>query len=45
MVRLGFHPLESDALERYLDTGEWRGCAGGYRIEGRGQALVATLGG
>jgi septum formation protein len=42
-VRLGFHPLEQDALERYLDTGEWQGCAGGYRIEGRGQGLVATL--
>lgn len=42
-VRLGFHPLEAGELERYLDTGEWEGCAGGYRIEGRGQALVATL--
>ena len=44
-VRLGFHPVEAEALERYLDTGEWQGCAGGYRIEGRGQALVATLDG
>jgi septum formation protein len=44
-VRLGFHPLEDEELERYLDTGEWEGCAGGYRIEGRGQTLVATLDG
>ena len=42
-VVLGFHPLRDEELERYLDTGEWEGCAGGYRIEGRGQALVATL--
>ena len=42
-VVLGFHPLRDEELEHYLDTGEWEGCAGGYRIEGRGQALVATL--
>lgn len=44
-VRLGFHPLTDEELERYLDTQEWEGCAGGYRIEGRGQSLVATLDG
>jgi len=42
-VLLGFHALREKELERYLDHGEWEGCAGGYRIEGRGQALVATL--
>ncbi len=45
VVTLRFHPLAPEELERYLDTGEWRGCAGGYRIEGRGQALVAALDG
>lgn len=39
VVTLRFHPLTAEELERYLDTGEWQGCAGGYRIEGRGQAL------
>lgn len=43
VVTLHFHPLSPEELERYLDTDEWRGCAGGYRIEGRGQALVADL--
>jgi septum formation protein len=43
VVTLRFHPLSAEELERYLDTGEWRGCAGGYRIEGRGQALVSAL--
>jgi MAF protein len=43
VVTLRFHPVSPEELERYLDTGEWRGCAGGYRIEGRGQALVDTL--
>ena len=43
VVTLRFHPVPPDELERYLDTGEWQGCAGGYRIEGRGQALVDSL--
>jgi septum formation protein len=43
VVTLRFHPVSPDVLERYLDTNEWRGCAGGYRIEGRGQALVEAL--
>lgn len=45
VVTLRFHPVAPDELERYLDTGEWQGCAGGYRIEGRGQALVDALDG
>src|SRR5215468_7595251 len=45
VVTLRFHPVPPDELERYLDTGEWQGCAGGYRIEGRGQALVDALDG
>jgi septum formation protein len=42
-VTLRFHPVPAEELERYLDTGEWQGCAGAYRIEGRGQALVDAL--
>ena len=30
-------------LEWYLDTGEWRGAAGGYRIQGRAGLLVSAL--
>ena len=44
-VILRFHPVPAEELERYLDTGEWQGCAGGYRIEARGQALIAGLDG
>ena len=42
-VTVRLFALGSEELERYLGTGEWQGCAGGYRIEGRGQALVADL--
>jgi len=43
VVTLRFYPVSGEELERYIDTGEWQGCAGGYRIEGRGQALVEGL--
>ncbi|RKH09277.1 septum formation protein Maf [Corallococcus sp. CA053C] len=42
-TRLTFFPVPPEELERYLDTGEWEGCAGSYRVEGRGQALLAKL--
>jgi MAF protein len=38
--RLTFYPVAPEELEKYLDLGEWQGCAGSYRIEGAGQALL-----
>lgn len=42
-ARLTFYRVEPAELERYLDTGEWQGCCGSYRVEGAGQALLAGL--
>jgi len=39
-TRLMFRPLSSEELGWYVDTGEWRGCAGSYRVEGRGIHLL-----
>jgi septum formation protein len=40
-----FRPID-DALARwYLETDEWKGRAGGYAIQGRGAALVASIDG
>ena len=38
-----FAPLSAAEVEWYLDTGEWRGAAGGYRIQGRAALLVSCL--
>ena len=38
-----FAPLEPAELEWYLDTGEWRGAAGGYRVQGRAALLITHL--
>jgi septum formation protein len=42
-VRLTMRALTRRQIEAYLDTGEWEGCAGGYRIEGRGIALFSAV--
>ena len=43
VTRVRFRALESREISWYLRTGEWRGRAGGYAIQGRGAALVAGL--
>jgi len=45
VARIRFHPFSDAELERYLDLEEWRGCAGGYRVEAAGQALFQSLSG
>ena len=40
-----FAPLTAAEVEWYLDTGEWRGAAGGYRIQGRAALLISGLSG
>jgi septum formation protein len=40
-----FRPLDEPVLRWYLDSDEWRERAGGYAIQGRGAALVATIDG
>jgi septum formation protein len=38
-----FAPLSTAAVSAYLATGEWRGRAGAYAIQGRGAALVDEI--
>ena len=42
-ARLTLFRLSDAEVEAYLDTGEWQGCAGSYRVEGRGQALFERI--
>jgi septum formation protein len=43
VVVMTLFPLPEEELRRYAATGEWQGCAGGYRVEGRGQALFQDI--
>jgi septum formation protein len=38
-----FRELSEDLIDWYLATGEWRGRAGGYAIQGAGAALVRSV--
>ena len=40
-----FKPLGEGELATYLASGEWRGKAGGYAIQGRAEALVRMVSG
>ena len=42
---VAFKPLGEAELAFYLASGEWRGKAGGYAIQGRAEALVRWLSG
>lgn len=42
-TRLRFKRLGQDELERYLASGEWRGKAGGYAIQGLAGSFVTKL--
>lgn len=43
VTTVNFRPLDERTLAWYLDTGEWRGRAAGYAIQGRGAALVDSI--
>ena len=42
-TRVAFKVLPPDEIARYIDSGEWRGKAGGYAIQGRAGALVRWI--
>ena len=45
LTRVAFKRLSEAELDAYLASGEWRGKAGGYAIQGRAEALVRFLSG
>jgi septum formation protein len=42
---VAFQRLTPPQIEAYLESGEWRGKAGGYAIQGRAEAMVRFLSG
>jgi septum formation protein len=45
VARMTVLALSDREIDSYVSTGEWQGCAGAYRIEGRGQALFSRVDG
>jgi nucleoside triphosphate pyrophosphatase len=44
-TRVRFRPLDAGQIDGYLSSGEWRGRAGAYAIQGLGARLVARIDG
>jgi septum formation protein len=44
-TRVTFGDLDQELIDRYLTSGEWRGRAGGYAVQGLGSALVDGIDG
>ena len=42
---VAFRELDDGLLDWYLASGEWRGRAGAYAVQGQGAALVASIDG
>ena len=42
-TRLKMKRLSSSELQGYLESGEWKGKAGGYGIQGRAGAFISNL--
>lgn len=45
MTTVMIKPLEPHDIDWYLTTGDWRGKAGGYAIQGQAAAFVSTVNG
>jgi septum formation protein len=41
--RVSFMELDDAQIEGYLDTGEWQGVAGGYRIQGLASCFISRI--
>ena len=45
VTKVTFRELSEELLQRYVQTGEWSGRAGGYAIQEQGAALVRSISG
>jgi septum formation protein len=43
MSTVTFAPLSESEMDWYLNTGEWQGVAGGYKIQGLGGCFVTSI--
>jgi septum formation protein len=45
VTKVTFRELSDELVQRYVQTGEWAGRAGGYAIQGQGAGLVRAISG
>lgn len=42
-TRVTFAPMSNEEIEWYVETGEWHGAAGGYRIQSLASAFISNI--
>lgn len=42
-TKVTFAPMSKDEIEWYIDTGDWHGAAGGYRIQGMASCFISKI--
>ena len=42
-TKVTFAPMSNEEIEWYVDTGEWHGAAGGYRIQSLASAFISNI--
>ena len=42
-TRVTFSPMTDEEIQWYIDTGEWHGAAGGYRIQGMASCFISKI--
>ena len=42
-TKVTFAPMSKEEIEWYVDTGDWHGAAGGYRIQGMASCFVTKI--
>lgn len=42
-TRVTFAPMTQKEIEAYVDTGDWHGAAGGYRIQGMASCFISKI--
>ncbi len=43
VTKVTFAPMSKDEIEWYIDTGDWHGAAGGYRIQGMASCFITKI--
>ncbi len=42
-TKVTFAPMSKEEIEWYIDTGDWHGAAGGYRIQGMASCFISKI--
>ena len=45
VTKVTFAPMTDEEIQWYIETGDWHGAAGGYRIQGMASCFISKIDG